>query len=410
MKRKWIGFIFLIVLAIAMGRQPATGPASVAADGVVLDQFVYLPAVNKAPALMCRFGVATLGNPTQKPTTFVPIDPTEGYANAAHLKQLKAGSLINWGIDPNVVLDPEITFLHVILTGARYNQDVVDGLAAKTALYPGQYWQIGNEPDTCYGEQDCTTPEIYAQQYFDIATKLRALDPSAKIGFGSIVQPTKIRRFYLQLAWDKLETLAGSTENASALVDFWTIHSFILNEEACPTFPYNCPWGTGLPTFTAGTIFPVGVAGELIPDTAKERANYDYSDVYNINIFKTRIAAMRDLMFINGERDKPLWITEYGNLFPSSNAPGNNYETVSDATTAAYMVSTFDYLRSATSATTGMPDDGNRLVQRWFWYSLNDYPYVFGGTLFHPSTGAITKVGQAYANYTAALQPEDNCK
>ena len=70
-----------------------------------------------------------------------------------------------------------------------------------------------------------------------------------------------------------------------------------------------------------------------------------------------------------GERNKPLWITEYGSLFP----PTRLDLGATDAKTASFMVGTFNFLLSARDEATGLPGDQNRLVQRWFWYSLNEH-------------------------------------
>ena len=65
----------------------------------------------------------------------------------------------------------------------------------------------------------------------------------------------------------------------------------------------------------------------------------DYADTYSIEIFQQRVNAMRDWMADIGERNKPLWITEYGSLFPPIDPPGGpDYENVSDEDTAAYYV------------------------------------------------------------------------
>jgi hypothetical protein len=48
-----------------------------------------------------------------------------------------------------------------------------------------------------------------------------------------------------------------------------------------------------------------------------------------------------------------------------------------------------------------MPGDNYLLVQRWFWYTMNEQRYKFGGTLFDPENGdQVTSVGQAFINYT----------
>jgi hypothetical protein len=114
-------------------------------------------------------------------------------------------------------------------------------------------------------------------------------------------------------------------------------------------------------------------------------------------------------MNARGLRDKPLWITEYGVLMPDW--------YVTDDQVKAFMTGSFDYLLSATDAGIGYPADGNRLVQRWAWNSLNDQPYQwvdscqcyagFNGSLFLYSDpnypGTLTTFGQNFKAYTDAL-------
>jgi hypothetical protein len=93
-----------------------------------------------------------------------------------------------------------------------------------------------------------------------------------------------------------------------------------------------------------------------------------------------------------GEQYKPVWITEYGSLMP--------YWWVPESETANYMTQTFDFLLSTTHPDAGYPYEGDRLIQRWFWYSLNGSVEEKGGTLYDPDQdGAITEVGTAWLNY-----------
>ncbi|MBE3144272.1 MAG: fibronectin type III domain-containing protein [Planctomycetes bacterium] len=251
--------------------------------------------------------------------------------------------------------------------------------------YPGGFWIIGNEPDTTYGNQDDLTADVYASRFFTIAKRIRALDPTAKIGFGSIVQPTPIRLRYLDQAWAKLVSLAGSVQKASSLIDIWTSHAFILNETG--------GWGTGIPPG-----FEDDHADAVV-------INPPYSDTYSISIFSKRIKDFRQWLQKKGEQNKPLWITEYGSLIPPIYNPDENNATLSDAITLRYMISTFDFMMTAADPSTGMPLDNNHLVQSWFWYSLNDYRDTFGGSLFdiglkgHPLPPTLTEVGTAFMNY-----------
>jgi hypothetical protein len=251
----------------------------------------------------------------------------------------------------------------------------------------GEVWIIGNEPDRYY-YQDSVTPEVYAQRYFDIAIRIRYLDPTAKLGFGSVVQPTPIRIRYLERAIEEFAALCDPSddcENAMDLIDIWSIHAFILNE-------HPLQWGAGV---------PVGFEN----DRSDAIQIIDYSDTHSKEIFSQRVVNFRVWMNQIGERDKPLWITEYGSLFPPEDPIGGpDYVNVDDSTTANFMVATFDFMLSATDQNTGFPGDENRLVQRWFWYSLNEYRYVFGGSLFDPDNDhQITVVGTAFKRYTDIL-------
>jgi hypothetical protein len=199
---------------------------------------------------------------------------------------------------------------------------------------------------------------------------------------------------YLDRAWNRLVADAGSSTAASKLIDFWSIHSFILNEQMLS-------WGTGVPPG-----FEYDHADAFIIDI--DHLYYTYS----IDIFRERISAFRSWMVSIGEREKPLWITEYGSLFPPEDPPGGpDYYNVTDQDTANFMVATFNFMLSAADAQTGLPADSNRLVQRWFWYSLNDHRYNFGGSIFNPDYpefgGQITLVGQNFIDYQLNLTMPD---
>lgn len=353
--------------------------ASVKAQGY-LTQKLYLPLAFKPAELQCRFGIATRGD-------------TLYHADPILLKKIKTGALISWAIDPPTDLNGEIRFIHVIRTGDNYDKDILTKIPTLVKKYPGATWQIGNEPDTCYEAQDCASPATYASQYYAVATKIRTMDPTARIGFGSIVQPTPIRLVYLDRVWSELVGKAGSPSQASDLIDFWSIHSFILNE-------VPGEWGTGIPPGTSSGDAPL----------LRIRIDESYK-THDAAIFEQRIRDFRTWMNVKGQRGKALWITEYGSLFPPLDPTGGpDLVNVSDANTASFMVTTFNFLRSATDPNIGMTADGNRLVQRWFWYSLNDKRDRFGGTLFDPDNGgATTVVGQAFIDYTAGLTPDNGC-
>ncbi len=313
---------------------------------------------------VCRFGITS------------PLG-SSGYDIAS----IGVGSYLDWGAVTNPSLPSGVEYIRVLRVRDDVYEQTRDNLPAWVQANLGGVWVVGNEPDTTYEGQDALLPEVYADRYFVLATIIRSLDPSAHIAFGSIVQPTPIRLRYLDRAWDQLVVDAGSPAEASALIDFWSIHSFILNEQ-------EGSWGTGIPPGFEN-------------DHADAVIITDLADTYSIDIFQQRLIDFRSWMANIGERGKPLWITEYGSLLPPIDPPGGpDYVNVSDPDTADFMLATFDFMLSAIDDHTGLPDDANRLVQRWFWYSLNDHRYNFGGSLFDPDNGnTATLVGQAFHDY-----------
>ncbi len=344
----------------------------------------------------CRFGLTA-------PNSLTGID----------MRPLQAGAFLDWGAKPPSI-PAGMEYIHVLLVGencydsggnkvncasltppqkSAYDRtlELINPPAPLKSIIvtnPGGFWIISNEPDTTYGTESLYA-DVYASRFFTIASRIRALDPTAKIGFGTIVQATPIRLRYLARAWDKLVLLAGSVPKASSLIDVWTIHGFMLNE-------VDGYWGTGVPLgFTNDHADAVVIS-------------WPFSDTYSISIFSNRIKNFRKWLNERGQRNKPLWITEYGSLFPPINKPGNNFQTVSDALTLQFMVRSFDFMMTAADPSTGMPLDNNHLVQSWFWYSLNEHRYTFGGSLFNIDNGALsptlTTVGTAFMNYA----PKDN--
>ncbi len=331
-------------------------------------------AVETAPLIttdtVCRFGINS---------------PVVG--GGYDIASLGVGSYLDWGAVTNPSLPPGVEYIRVLRLRDDLYPQTLANLPGWVEANPGGVWVVGNEPDTTYSspaQQDNLLPEVYADRYYELATIIRSLDRTAQIGFGPIVQPTPIRIRYLQRAWNRLAVDAGSTSAASKLVDIWSPHSFILNEQ-------EGQWGTGIPPGFAD-------------DHEDAVIITDITDTYSITIFMQRITNFRTWMASLGERDKPLWITEYGSLFPPVDPIGGpDFTNVSDADTALYMWNTFNFLLTVRDNQTGMPADNNQLVQRWFWYSLNDHRYHFGGSLYNPDFPEygplLTLVGVNFINY-----------
>ena len=360
--------------------------------------------------------------PLVKATKFVPYyEPIERFGITipypsgveSLIESINVRAILDWRIEnTNLILPDHIEYIHVIRVGDEVynNGELITKLPTIISNNLGDVWIIGNEPDRfCY--QDSVNPETYAERYFEISTLIRTLDPTAKLGFGSIVQPTPIRIRYLQRALDRLIELSGNEKIiAMGLIDIWSIHAFILNEH-----PFD--WGAGVPvgfyTYTYGDVEAERIpencfTGEIYNnDWSDSKKITDFSDTYSIDIFKQRIKTFREWLNYIGERDKPLWITEYGSLFPPIDPPPPpiiDYVNFSDEISANFLIDSFNFLLYTSDAQTGFAQDSNKLVQRWFWYSLNDYRYNFGGTLFDPDNNfEITTVGIAYKRFTDSL-------
>jgi hypothetical protein len=255
----------------------------------------------------------------------------------------------------------------VQVVGASYQPDA-STLQQIARGNPGALWLVGNEPDVVW--QDNATPQEYAQVFHDVYHVLKEADPSSRIAVGGISQVTPLRLRYLE------EVLAAHQETFGQPmpVDVWNIHLAILREE-------RGSWGVDIPPG--------------IPDNTG--ILYDVEDNANVGILKEQVRTFRRWMEEQGQRNKPLIVTEFSVLMPPEY--GFPFETVRD-----FMFGAFDFLLTATDSTTGLPADGNRLVQRFAWYSVADKVY-YTGNLFDPDTAEITSLGEAFATYTSGLSP-----
>jgi len=300
------------------------------------------------------------------------------------IASLGINSLLDWEVDPPATLPPNIEHIKVLRVRSDIYNYYVNTLPAWLSIYPGSTWVIGNEPDTWHSQQDNNTPEVYAQRFFQLASILRS-DPNAKIGFAPIVQPTPIRLRYLDRVMARLDDpdLAGSLEAAKGLIDIYVPHAFILNEQP------GYEWGAGIPPGFEN-------------DYADAMVITDPEETHNIEIFKTLVRNFRQWLKNNGEQNKPVWITEYGSLMPPLDPPsGIDFYNVSDEVTRDFMLASYEFLLGAEGIDLdlGYPADDHRLVQRAYWYSLNEYRWRFGGALFDPIDKSRTIVGNGFVTY-----------
>jgi len=265
---------------------------------------------------------------------------------------------------------------------------------------PGMTWVVGNEIErqdwldsggNC-NRQDEMLPEAYAQAYHDIYLTIKNVDPTAQVAIGGLIEFTDLRRQYLDRVWNEYLTRYGTTMP----VDVWNIHVYVLQE-------VKGSWGADIPAGFSQT----------------SEAIYTIEDNKDFNKAWQMVVNLRTWMNQHGERNKPLITNEYGVNMPPD-YPGFSAPEVRDS----YLYPSFNNFLNTTNADTGYPADGNRLMQRWNWWSLDyddgdcdgsSYLQFFGGALFNsglgPSGGGtcaypakgIAALGTYWSQYVAAL-------
>jgi len=227
---------------------------------------------------------------------------------------------------------------------------------------PGSLWLVGNEMDVKW--QDNATPVQYATVYHDVYTTLKQADPNSRVAIGGITEPSPLRLQYL----DRVLQAYRDQYGQEMPIDVWNVHNFILPEK-------RGSWGVDIPP---------GI-------DATSGLTYGIDDHDRLDIFKQQLIDFRRWMAQHGYRDKELIVTEYGVLMPADY--GFDYSRVRD-----FMLGTFEMMRTATDPALGLPSDGNRLVQRWCWYSLADTTYPTGN-LLDSATRQLTPLGLDFKRY-----------
>jgi hypothetical protein len=281
------------------------------------------------------------------------------------VEQLHAGWYYYWRTDPNPVRPQGLEFVQMIqVRGTSFSPSGQD-LERVVQNNPGSLWFVGNEPDVIW--QNNTTPTDYAQVYHEVYSFLKSRDPTCQVAIAGVSQATPLRLQYLDTIVRAYQDLHGGM----IPVDAWNVHGFILREQ-------RGSWGVDIP-----------------PGISVDQGRlYEIDDHDDMEIFAQQIVAFRRWMRDKGERDKPLIVSEYGIVMPADY--GFSFEKVRD-----FMYASFNYFLTASDASLGDPADGNRLVQRWAWYSLSDTVYPTGN-LFDPDTGRITPLGLAYGSYASS--------
>ena len=271
-----------------------------------------------------------------------------------------------WYLDWQVKADPPrpggIDYWQMVrLAEERYRPDA-EAIRAAALANPGATWLIGNEPDVVW--QDSVTPQRYAELYHELYALLKAADPTCRVAIAGVSQATPLRLAYLDRILESYQRQYG----APMPVDVWNVHGFVLREE-------RDSWGVSIPP---------GI-------DAQTGKLYEIEDHDDMELFAAQILDFRRWMAERGQRDHPLVVSEYGVLMPEDYGFGR--ERV-----RAFMYATFDYFLTATDERAGYPQDGDRLVQWWAWYSLADTRYATS-SLFDPQSRALLPLGEDFARY-----------
>jgi hypothetical protein len=252
-------------------------------------------------------------------------------------------------------------------------------LASEVEASPGYLWFIGNEAENPHrGER---TSAQYAKIYRDMYAFIKQHDPTAQVGIGGVVLPSPFRRIWLERVLDTYKANYG----VPMPVDVWNTHNLLLSE--CPRIDL------------LGCLSSTACSGGYLPLEfgCQKGLQFSQDDQARSDLFIQLVWDFRRWMATREEaRNKPLVVTEMG-VFAGVQNDNFSHDRIN-----RFMYDTFNFMMNATDPLVGYVPDGNRLVQRWAWYSVNDSG--FNGYLFD-SNVQLTDFGLNMANYGARFLP-----
>lgn len=349
--------------------------------------FVPSPVQAAGPATAC-VPMPPFGSPHDR----FGVNVLRDYGKSAadyRLAQMHVG----WYLDYTVKGAPNsgVAYVRVLRVEDLIDGNWEDAVEEAVLANPGALWFIGNEVDRY--SQDGIPAEDYARVYHKTYTLIKQLDPTAMVGNAALIQPTPLRLRYL----DTFVRTYRELYHTKPPVDYWNMHNFILREE-------GGNWGASLPP---------GL--EAFDDEGMRFEVWEHGDIER---FKAQIITFRQWMADNDYRNVPLTVSEYGILMPADFfaepplADGSfppNARRYDPAFVGEFMMATFDFFLGYTDPAIGYPQDENRLVQSWAWYSLNDLEFDretetgSNGNWVDHDSGALTPIGQDFAAFTAPL-------
>ena len=337
----------LIPTAAPAGQSPTSGVSSPATLSADCERRLRTAGALNGDAYLWRgrprWGVGVAGGPILQYET----------------ERLHLGWYLDWAAAADPARPGGVDYVQMVRVRGGVPSPGEQAITSIAQANPGSTWIVGNEPDVEW--QDNVEPGTYARLYHQVYSIVKSADPTAEVAAGSISQPTPLRRRYLDAVLAAYESEYG----VEMPVDAWSVHSFVLREQ-------RDSWGVGIPPGLADS------QGML----------YEVDDCDHLTAFRQQIVDFRRWMAERGYRDRPLLVSEYG--IPMPEDYGFPPERV-----AAFLSGTFAFFVQAVDQDLGYPEDGNRLVQRWCWYSLDDTLYQTG-RLFDPETRQLTQVGEVW--------------
>ena len=136
-------------------------------------------------------------------------------------------------------------------------------------------------------------------------------------------------------------------------------------------------------------------------DPLRARIIDNVNDHDNLDQIVQQIRDFRVWLADRGQRNKPLIDTEHGILMTED--LGFTYPRVRD-----FMLGSFNrFLNDLVDPNLGYPEDGNRLLQEWFWFALAVDNFEGRATntgLYSGQTRLIKPLGNDFANFVAPLK------
>jgi len=390
--------LIIILILLALGSIGLQRSGEVNAASTALNGDVSTGVAN------CRYGVAVLGDHqvdwiddlgagwyVNFDTSSVTAPNNAEFASVISVKQDKtaAGEYL-----PSYTTDPLLTDT---------------GLGSAIDAKPGTLWIVGNEvdrgpnPGSIVSGQGDIFPEMYARAYHDVYHFIKNRDPSAQVANSALVEVTPGRLQYLDIMWDAYLEIF----NAPMPVDVWNMHIYILPEVdkyGEPNGVASVALGTD-PTLGKMEAFDPDGDGPLqLKDSCPLQEVYCNAEHDDMNAFSEQVLSMRYWMKEHGQQNKPLILSEFSILYPYVEDPGGTcflQDEFGNCFTfdrvVNYLNNTASYLETATNPGLGYPQDSNRLVQQWLWFSVHHgVPLGAVSNLIDDSLLGLTMVGQAF--------------